>query len=172
MKKKIYVETATCLNLFIHWYLIQIFTHLLYMECSRCCFKKTTTVWLNPCCRNHFRHYLGNLSNQRRHSMIDPLQKLLPNGWWLIHSSSILIRAARPQSVLSIRISHVKWRAHDMVYDTFASFDHVLWRLVRVFHTSEWPAWRRLTWEILTEHTLWGRAAQVGIDVYCKRHSQ
>ncbi len=52
---------------------------------------------------------------------------------------------------------------HDAVYDTLALCDHVLLQLVRVPHASEWPAWRCLRWEILTDYTLWGRAAWLGI---------
>ena len=43
---------------------------------------------------------------------------------------------------------------NDAVYDAFSLIDHVLRRPVTVFHMSEQPACRRLTWEILTEHTL------------------
>ena len=50
-----------------------------------------------------------------------------------------------------ITVSHVKWRGDDALFGAFAVFDRVVQWLVKVFHASESPARRRLTWEMLTD---------------------
>ena len=53
-----------------------------------------------------------------------------------------------------MRLAHVKRNVRDVIYDAFVSFDHVVRRLVRVFHASEQPARRRFTWWSVTDDTL------------------
>ena len=47
-----------------------------------------------------------------------PVQKNnLPSSLWWLYHTSILINAARPRSVDSVMMAHVKWRVHDAVLD-------------------------------------------------------
>ena len=98
------------------------------------------SVWSHLRCRKHFRWYHGKVTTCRLHLDIDEEQYLFPSTPWWIYHASITINAAQPQSVCSVRISHVKWRVHDVVHCMFASSDHAMRHLVTVFHASEQPA--------------------------------
>ena len=93
-------------------------------------------------------------------------EKLWPYWLWHLQNALTSINSMRSQSVGSVRLSHVKWHDHDVVFSAFALFDRVMRWLVKVSHASEWPACCRLTWHIPIDNELWGRTALVGIDVW------
>ena len=137
---------------------------VLFTFCSACWAWWGFTVWSRLPCRKHFRRYLGELATCRLHSIINVKQILLPYTLLLMYLTSILLDATRRQNVWSVRIFHVKMtlcRSLPCVVNPHQV--GTMWSIdANMSRTVSWT--HHLTWELLTNNTLQGRAAWIWTD--------